>query len=236
MLNDESGISLDSPLNDDNDDEGITLSLDVDSGISLDTGDSGISLESVGDSGISLEEDTFSGTVPMMDVLSDDDVPATQFEIPALKSDSAYDLNLNDSSADTGVLNLSASDSAELDDAVFDVDEDLDDSVEEAYDADEDVDMDEDAFEDEEMGVFEEADDDVFGEEGDDEFSPRRGARMMGAEAEWGTGVVASLGFSAVLMIVLGLVMLDLVLNTATSSSPNPVSSPLLGILGGVMK
>lgn len=230
MLGDDSGISLEGS---DDEDEGITLSMDVDSGISLDTGDSGISLESVGDSGISLEEDSFAGTVPMMDVMAGDSVPATQFEIPALQEDSAYELNLDDS-ADTGVLPVqSAADSGELDDAQFDVD----DSAVDEVDSVEEFEMEGGDFEDEEQGVFDAADDDVFAGDEDDEFAPRSAARRLPfAEAEWGTPTVAALAFSALLMLVAGVVMMDLIKNTATAATPSPVTGPLLSALGGLFE
>ena len=194
LLAQESGISLEGPSDsglgmDADDDEGITLALDDDdsgialgsgeSGISLASGDSGISLEAA-DSGISLEafddsgialsgDDDFGGTIPMMDALGDsDDSPSTQFEIPAMDDDSAYELNVGDDDLeDTRTLELGeVSGEGSLDDAVFemdDEDEDYDSDsgyVSDAFARDDEVDLDEDAFDDEEE--FVEVDGDVF--------------------------------------------------------------------------
>jgi hypothetical protein len=123
ILGSESGISLEGPSDSGlalggDDDEGITLALDDDSGISLETGDSGISLET-GESGISLEEDSRSGTIPMMDSLSDDDIPETQFEIPSLEDeDSGYEIGADDRRGDsTTMLDAFGEGEAGLDDA-----------------------------------------------------------------------------------------------------------------------
>ncbi len=256
MLGGESGISLEGPSDsgialDAGSDEGITLALDDDSGISLDAGDSGISLEnigdsgisleSIGDSGISLEGDSFSGTIPMMDVMEEDDVAETAFEIPSLSSDedSAYDLNLDDdgSEDDTGVVELIASgEQNTLDDAVFDLDDD-----EESYESGSfanDLELEDDAFdEDEGLDVFD-ADDDVFDEAGEDqEFAaPLAGNRMQAVEQDWGMFTFIGLVMASLLMLLCGVVMLDLVKNTATASSPNPISGMVLDMLGGLYK
>lgn len=257
LLGDESGISLDSGDDIDVEDEGITLakedddsgiSLDAgsdislatgDSGISLETGDSGISLESVGDSGISLEEDSFSGTIPMMDALSDESVPETQFEIPSLEEESAYELNLGDDDAETGVLEVQAepdSGEATLDDAVFELDEEEAFETADEFESAEELELEEDAFEEEELDVFDAADVDMFAEEGE-EFEPRAGVRRMAmAEADWGTGTFAALIVATLMLSLLTVVTMDLVANTATASSPNPVSSALLNALGGLYK
>src|SRR5690606_10360475 len=114
LLNAESGISLagpnDSGIALDSGDKDATIALDVDSGISLDAGESGISLDS-GDSGISLEgdsgislQDKGRSTIPMMDIVNEQNVAETQFEIPALEDDSTYDLQSDDSA--TGVIDM----------------------------------------------------------------------------------------------------------------------------------
>lgn len=249
MLGAESGISLEGPSDsgiafDASDDEGITLSMDddPDSGISLDLGDSGISLEGPddsgisldsGDSGISLEGDDYSGTIPMMDVMGDDDVPETQFEIPSIEDDSEYDLEFDDD--DTGVMEIQSGESGEatLDDAVFDLDDDMD-----SFDSGEamsDIDLEDDVFDDEdELDVFD-ADEDVFEDEEGQEFSSPVGHRMA-VEADWGTGTFVGLVIASLFLLVCGSVMIDLVKNTATASTPNPISGMLLDTLGGLYK
>jgi hypothetical protein len=244
LLGGESGISLEGPSDSgvslgDDDDEGITLALDDDSGISLDSGDSGISLET-GESGISLEPDDHEGTIPMIDALGDEEgVDETQYEIPSLEDedDSGYELHAEGSDDETGVLDVVGEDDTSLDDAVFDVDE------EEGFDSgdefeSEELDLEEDAFDDEEdLDVFD-ADEDVF--EGDEEEGELAGSPLAGrmpvAEADWGTGTFVGLALSSLFLLLCGAVMIDLVKNTATAASPNPISGMMLDILGGLYK
>lgn len=268
LLAQESGISLEGPSDsglgmDADDDEGITLALDDDdsgialgsgeSGISLASGDSGISLEAA-DSGISLEafddsgialsgDDDFGGTIPMMDALGDsDDSPSTQFEIPAMDDDSAYELNVGDDDLeDTRTLELGeVSGEGSLDDAVFemdDEDEDYDSDsgyVSDAFARDDEVDLDEDAFDDEEE--FVEVDGDVFDTVED---GPKFGAaavRGPAVETEWGMMEFGLLTVASLFMIVCGIVLTDLVKNTATAADPNPISGAVLDALGGLYK
>lgn len=242
LIGAESGISLEGPSDsgialDSDEDEGITLALDHDSGISLDTGDSGISLESVGDSGISLEGDRNSGTIPMMNIMADQEPPETQFEIPSLGGeDSSYQLQ---DDGDTGVFEIQSQGGggeSDLDDAVFDLDEGQETfEAEEGFES-EDLEMEEDAFSaEEELDVFE-SDEDAFGSEQDDEFAPTGGGRMMMVEQEWGAGTFAGLTIATLFLLVCGAVMIDLVKNTATASQPNPISGMVLDMLGGLYK
>lgn len=249
LLPGESGISLEGVSGSGmhlgaDDDEGITLALDDDSGISLSSGDSGISLEAadsgisldtIADSGISLDDD-FSGTIPMMDVMRDDDVAETQFEIPSLDEDSAYELSLDDDDlADTRTLELSEmSDEASLDDAVFEMDEEEEagNYVSDAF-ADEDE-LDAGAFEDEDE--FVEVDGDVFDTvENGPAFGPA--VRASGpVESEWGMMEFGLLTVASLFMITCGIVLTDLVANTSTAANPNPISSAILDTLGGLYK
>ena len=57
---------------------------------------------------------------------------------------------------------------------------------------------------------------------------------MPMVETDWGTGTFVGLALSSLLLIVCGVVMIDLVNNMATASSPNPVSSAILNALGGL--
>ncbi len=242
MLGGESGISLEGPadsgieLSSNDDDEGITLDLDDDSGISLEMDESGISLEADDESGISLEADDFSGTIPMMNVVEDDSVPETQFEIPPLESDESDTFDISDAD-DTGVLDMSDLDDSSADDGVFDLDEDDDDFADSEVFAedDDDLDIEDDAFDDDgDLDVFD-ADDDVFDDDDDDSsFVGGAGGRMPMVETDWGTGTFVGLAFSSILLIVCGVVMVDLVSNMATASSPNPVSGAILKALGGI--
>lgn len=203
----------------------------------MDTGDSGISLESVGDSGISLEGDRNSGTIPMMNIMADQEPPETQFEIPSLGGeDSSYQLQ---DDGDTGVFEIQSQGGggeSDLDDAVFDLDEGQETfEAEEGFES-EDLEMEEDAFSaEEELDVFE-SDEDAFGSEQDDEFAPTGGGRMMMVEQEWGAGTFAGLTIATLFLLVCGAVMIDLVKNTATASQPNPISGMVLDMLGGLYK
>ncbi|MCA9080409.1 MAG: hypothetical protein KDA58_07610 [Planctomycetaceae bacterium] len=256
LLAQESGISLEGPsdsgmgMADADDDEGLTLALDDDdSGISLDAGDSGISLEAADsgisleafeDSGISLEgDDDFGGTIPMMDAIDDgDDSPSTQFEIPAIEDDSAYELNLggdDDDLEDTRTLELGElSDEGSFDDAVFEMDDEEEEEayVSDAFD-DDDLDLDADAFEDEDE--FVEVDGDVFDTVED---GPKFGAAARGVpvETEWGMLEFSMLTIASIFMIVCGIVLTDLVKNTATAADPSPISGAVLDALGGMYK
>lgn len=200
----DSGISLEA-------DSGITL--EQDEGITLETADSGISLESVADSGISLDDsDEFTGTMPMMDVVPDmDGVDETKFEIPSMaEDDSAFELQSTEESGDdTGVLNLEDSSETMLDDAVFDLDDEEmdtfhDDELEVAPDIlGEDDELDE-------LEVFD-ADEGLFEESGaSQEFAAPVGGAVA-VEQEWGTGLVAGLAFSAVVMAAATFISFDLV-------------------------
>lgn len=250
LLSGESGISLEGASDsgvhrgDADDDEGITLALDDDSGISLSAGDSGISLEaadsgisldSISDSGISLDDD-FSGTVPMMDVMRDNDVTETSFEIPSLSDDSAYELKMDDDLEDTRTLDMSdVSDEAGLDDGAFEIDDDDADSgyVSDAFADDDELELDAGAFEDEDE--FVEVDGDVFDTVDDGpQFAPSATRYGAPPESEWGMMEFGLLTVASIFMIACGLVLTDLVKNTATAADPSPVSSTLLETIGGL--
>lgn len=242
LLGGESGINLEGPtdsgieLTADDDDEGITLDLGDDSGISLEMDESGISLESDDDSGISLEADDQSGTIPMMGVLDDDNVPETQYEIPPLDEDDSEVFNISDAD-DTGVLDMSELEDSQ-DDAVFDVDDDDDEfgaSDEfESFDDDDDLDLEADAFDDDDdLEVFD-ADDDVFDDDVDSDYASRPRGGVAAAESDWGMGMFIGLTFSSLLLLICCVVMIDLVGNMSTASSPNPLSGAILEALGGL--
>lgn len=227
MLGGGSGISLEGPT-----DSGIELVADEDDeGITLDLGDdSGISLE-MDESGISLEGEDFSGTLPMMDALSDDEIAETQFEIPPLDESDTFDI----AAEQTGVLDMSDLDDSSMGDDQFDLDEDEDAAYVAVGEFEEDeLDIEEDVFDDEgELDVFD-TDDDVFGDEevGVGGYE----GRLPAADADWGTGTFVGLAFSSLLLLVCGVVMIDLVSNMASASSPNPLSSALLDALGGLYR
>lgn len=234
VLSDDSGLALDS---------GSSLTLAADSGISLEAdegitlevgSDSGISLEGIGDSGISLEDSAeFGGTVPMMDAMpAAESVEETKFEIPAMQDDSAFDLKLKDRGADdTGVIDLAASGSQSLSDAVFDVDEEESTTGEEELEVSADILGEDDELED--LDIFD-ADEGLFEESGaSQEFAAPVVGRAMAVETEWGGGVVASLVVSSALMLVATIVSFDLVRSMWQSQGATPVTSTLLGILGG---
>ncbi len=230
VLMDDEGLSMDSSLTLAAD---SGISLEADEGITLDTGaDSGISLESIGDSGISLEDSgEISGTVPMMDVMGvDDGVEETKFEIPSMADDSAFDLEMEDSGDETGVLDLADSGDATLDDAVFDIDDDESfDEVDELEVADEILGEDDEL---DDLDVFD-ADEGLFEESGvSQEFAAPVAGRMV-VESEWSGMVVASLSAATVLMLLATIVSFDLARSMWQWDSPTPVSSLLLGLFGG---
>jgi hypothetical protein len=231
VLSDDIGLALESGSS-------LTLaadsgiSLEADEGITLDTGaDSGISLEAIGDSGISLEDsDEFSGTVPMMNAMPEvDSVEETKFEIPAVSDDSSFDLGMSDSGDETGVLNLEDSGEAALDDAVFDLDEETGDEVDELEVAPEILGEDDEL---EELDIFD-ADEGIFEESGASQEFAAPVARGMVIEQEWGGGTVAALAFSCVLMVIASVVSFDLVRTMWQWNEASPVTNGLLKMLGG---
>ena len=249
LLKSESGISLEGPSDSGvaltaDEDEGITLDIAGDSGISLEAAaDSGISLESVADSGISLEDSgAFGGTVPMMKAADDDEGDETAFEIPAIKDDdSEFELAAaGGSDGETAVFDLAGAEE-DLDDAAFD----LDDEVEEDEFGVESAEFDEDDLEvaddilgedDEldELDVFD-ADEDVFDEgmsPGGQQFAAPVGA--VAVEQEWGAGTLIGLLLSTAMLAVVGIVMFDLVYNIWAYQQPTQASSTLLDALSGV--
>lgn len=231
-----SGISL-------GDDSGISLSS-ADSGISLSAADSGISLEAVADSGISLEDShhDFTGTVPMMNVMGDDDdAPTTKFEMPAMDEDSAFEIKspkgknkkgAKGNTDETGVLDL-ADDEGSLDDAVFDVDDDADGSSAELEVSEDFVDDDEEV---EELDVFD-ADEAFEGDE-DDEMvgSPSVGRAAVPAEASWGTGMNVAAGFAAVAALLCAFISFDLVKSMWLWGDRPAEPGFFLGLVSGVFK
>jgi excisionase family DNA binding protein len=247
----ESGISLEGPA-----DSGISLDLDDEEGITLAEGiDSGIALEMSGDSGIALRPDAnLGGTIPLMPAARmDDSVGETQFEIPSLSGDSEFEFEApkgkgGKRDADTGVLDLDDSsgeqtalldalgDSGDLDESVFDVDDDaastaLSDELEFDEAVDEEASM-------EDMDVFE--------EEGEFEEGFSSGtshaelkvapARMAAPEADWGTGLFAGLLTSTTLLVLLGILMFDLIRSMWMWNEPTPLASMLLNVFGGLYK
>jgi hypothetical protein len=237
LLKSESSIKLKKGTQES--DEGITLDISSGSGISLEgAADSGISLESVADSGISLEGDRFSGTMPMMNAVREKD-DETAFEIPAVKDDSAFELEGTGSDDETAVFDLEEAEKG-LDDGVFDLD-DAETEETSTVDADEDeLDVSDDVLgeddELDEMDVFD-ADEDAF----DEGMSPagQKFASPVGAAAvehEWGGGIFAGLLVSTVMLVLVGMVMFDLVHTIWAWNEPTPVSSMLLDTLGGLYK
>jgi len=243
LLLGESGISLagpsDSGINLElNDDAGLTLAIDDESGISLDAGESGISLESVdsgislesAESGISLEGDTRGGTVPMIDIFDDDDGGETHFEMDPLEDDDSG--HMLGATGEMDVVDEAASD------AIFDLDEDAEEEEDTGahnFD-DEDMDLEADSFEEEgDLDVFD-ADEGAFEETGTEGFTGAPVGRMRAAETEWSTATFVGLTIGSLLLLVCGVVMIDLVKNTATAATPNPVAGKVLEILGGLYK
>ena len=132
---------------------------------------------------------------------------------------------------ETGVLDL---ESSELDDAVFDLDDEQ--AVDETGEFDgDDLDLEDDAFEDEEdLDVFD-ADDEVFeGAESDAGYAAA--GRMPTSESDWGMPTFIGLTIASLCLVLCGVVMIDLVKNTATASQPNPVSGMVLDMLGGIYR
>jgi len=218
---DDEGITLASPSGPGSgfslgDDSGISLSA-ADSGISLSAADSGISLESVADSGISLEDShDFTGTVPMMNVVdSDDDAPTTKFEMPAMEDDSAFEIKTSPGkkkgrkdTEETGVLDIS-DDEGSLDDAVFDVDDDVAESSAEMDISDDLVEDDEEV---EDLDVFD-VDDEAFDESSQSELEAAPVGRRVAAssEPEWSTMMNVAAGAAALVSLFCTFIAFDLV-------------------------
>lgn len=245
LLLGESGISLagpnDSGINLElNDDDGLTLALDDDddSGISLDAGESGISLESAdsgislesAESGISLADDSHGGTVPMMDIFGDDDEAATQFDVASIKDeDSGYDMLAGGATGEMNAVEDSVSD------AVFDLDDDQVEDVAANEYGEEEMDLEAGSFEEEDLDVFD-ADEGAFQEAGAEGFAGAPSGRIRATEAEWDTATFVGLAIGSLLLLVCGVVMVDLVKNTATAATPNPIAGQVIELLGGLYK
>jgi len=238
LLMGESGISLAGPSDsgigldlNDADDAGLTLALDDDSGISLDAGESGISLD-IAESGISLESTgsgvgsgNYSSTVPMMDILSEDD-QLSNLEIPVL--DGGFD----SSDADvTGVMNVQGGG-----DDVFTLDDEGTEESSESFGEEDDLDLESESFDaDQDLDVFDAGEEVFDGADTGSMVSPGV-SRLPAAEADWGTVTFVGLALASVLLLVCGVVMIDLVKHTATSNQLNPVSGKLVEMLGGPFK
>jgi len=241
LLLGESGISLagpsDSGINLElDDDAGLTLALDDESGISLDPGESGISLEGVdsgislesAESGISLEGDDRGGTVPMMDIFADED--AGFADVAQAEDGSEFDMMSGGATGEMEALDDSASD------AIFDLDEEFDEDAApvDSFD-DEDMDLEAESFEDGDLDVFD-ADEAAFEDAGTEGLSGAPVGRMRATEAEWDTATFVGLTIGSLLLIVCGIVMIDLVKNTATAATPTPIAGQVLELLGGLYK
>lgn len=249
----DSGIALAS-------DSGISLERPNDSGISLSEessivgGDSGIALspespikKGRGKKPAKPADDDLTGTVPLMDLhAADDDILETQMEVPML-DDSSDDSRVGAGGGDTtSVIALDDEDEYSVSSSkkAGDSDDELfagDDEEVAVEEADEDLDVsDEVVGEDDELG------EDVFGAE-DEDFSDQiesgesvselpvsRGLAAPVAQ-DWGTPVFVGLAMSALLMVLCGTVMFDIVRNMwhADMAGQNPVASTLLGIFGG---
>lgn len=238
LLLGESGISLAGPsdsginlqLNDD--DAGLTLAIDDESGISLDAGESGISLESAesgislesAESGISLDDGDHSGTMPMIDIFADDNTGDTHFEVESLADD--------DSNFD--MLGGATSEMETLEDSVSDEVFDLDDDSAGVADFGDEMDLDEEPM-DGDLDVFD-ADEGAFEEAGGEAFAGAPVGRMRPAETEWETSTFIGLTLGSLLLLLCGVVMVDLVKNTATAATPNPVTGQILEMIGGLYK
>ena len=238
----DSGISLDM-----SDEEGISLAEDSaiedDSAVLL-ADDSGIALEAIGDSGISLDDDSgialesgsdvaagLDGTDSEFDLLSsDEDVPATQFEMET--GDSEFDLDAGDETAEFAVSDLADSgdmEMASLDDSVegdFDLgDDDFEDGTFDSLDAASVADIDliegDDAFED-----------DFDAEDGEVGYAALPVARGR-AEQEWSGLTVAMVGVSALVSALAVVMMFDLMANIYSWEASEPVTGVLIDTIAG---
>ena len=229
------------------------IALDLDSGIALEAADSGIALESIGDSGIALDAGSgisladsgsaLGGTLPMMDAAFDDSIA---------EGDQTQQFAIADGESDFDMAD-SIGDSAEFDDATQELDsvdiDALDDSVNDSnFDLDGgdlagDLSGDFDA---ELTGSFDDMEIDEFDDEmvvaGDDEFDDMQSGIQGGGfapvgvgsarvEREWGIGEVVPLALSALVMLPLAALMIDLMSTMwGYEAGVEPVAGPILGL------
>ncbi len=258
-LTGDSGIALDTGTDSDislavGDDDGITLDTAGDSGIALDLpDDSGLSLD-----GASMEataplikmsgrgkktSDDSATLVQMPSYGADDDEGGesdTDFELGAMEGDSG--------SSDTSVLLFDDDDAAddrgatmikkrgkepEHSDETFDLEGG--DEFEDESEAEEDLVGEDDELEDEGGEDFL-ADDDDFESEDDGDGSVEGAApatvKMVAVEQEWGGLVFAVTLVSALLMVLAGGVMFDLVRYNWRAGDYGVVAGPLINMLG----
>lgn len=252
----DSGIALDTGTDSD-----ISLAVEDDDGITLDTaGDSGIALDLPDDSGLSLDGASMEATAPLIkmtgrgkkaaddsatlvqmptyDVNDEGDESDTDFELGALEGDSG--------SSDTSVLLFDDEDEAddrgatmikkkakepEHSDETFDLegaDEFEDESEEELVGEDDEL--------EDEGGEDFLADDDDFESE-DEGGSSVEGAapaavRMVAMEHDWGALVFSVTLVSALLMVLAGGVMFDLVRYNWRAGDYGVIAGPLVDMLG----
>jgi len=100
---------------------------------------------------------------------------------------------------------------------------------------DADMDLDAGAYEEEDLDVFD-ADEGAFESASMEAYAGATSGRIRGVETEWDTATFIGLTVGSLLLIVCGLVMVDLVKNTATAATPNPVSGQVIEMLGGLYK
>lgn len=241
LLAGDSGISLEGPS-----DSGISLDID-DEGISLADDQTEFSLDAVGDSGISLEGDSgialasdiesgvdLGGTASEFDSVDDDDIPETQFEIPAAGEDSEFDLDVDASDFEVEEADATAefdlSDSFDDDTGEFDLDDsDMSDvsdfdSLDAASVADIDLIEGDDAF-----------DDDSYGSEAGASYGAAGLARPSArVQQEWGTGPVVLSILTFVCMGLAAFMAFDLLGNIHSWDSQTPWTGFVIDSLSGM--
>ncbi len=257
----DSGISLAG-------DSGISLELASDSGISLMdedsnynqiASDSGISLEPVDESGFTLpplSDDDIGGTIPMLNLSSDDDIRSSDktLELTAEDDDDVFNLASDDSHDTTNVVMFDEDDSTtgasfvedsalytddlsseDGEESIFDLS--AVDEVGEEFDAD-DLELSDDMIgEDDELDVFEAEEGDFEDGFESGESQPglstggRKVAYVAAASAPWTAGTISLLAVSSIMMMFCTLLMFDVVRSMWSLESPMPSTNMLLDLM-----
>jgi hypothetical protein len=218
-------------------DSGISLAGDVplksDSGISLTpAGKKGSGKKGPGKKGEVTEGDDLSGTIPLMDaqLAPEEDLLDTQMEVPSLSDSSessSQDLFGSESGESTNVITLDDEEEQAGYDVTADVPiggsavEDEEEEVVSVEDDEEPVEISDDlAGEDDELtedvfGAEDEdfASDDLESGESSSELPVTPRGMVAVAEQEWGTGIHITLVCAAILTMLCGVVVFDMVRN-----------------------
>lgn len=252
----DSGIALDTGTDSD-----ISLAVEDDDGITLDTaGDSGIALDLPDDSGLSLDGASMEKTAPLLKMSGKGKKPrddsATLVQMPTYEASDGGDESDTDFELGTLEGDSGSSDTSVL---LFDDEDDADDrgatmikkKAKEPEHTDETFDLEGgDEFEDDASEELMGEDDELEDEGGEDfladdedfesedeggesvEGATTTAVKMVAVEQEWGGLVFAVTVVSALLMVLAGGVMFDLVRYNWRAGDYGVIAGPLIDMLG----